>query len=169
MARRVLAEAWAVDVCIRVTVLRARMSMVMAAGQNSADPERRAVADAVDTLLDRAQHAVERGRAGIAQRGPVTRWRGTSIGLAYQSLHAAEVLLVPLMTDEQIDAVVPAVVSRARAVLDPADARRIAIDQLPQQVANRAPGFRIDVQQAMNIGYDASDAMHVRVRNFRNL
>jgi hypothetical protein len=169
LAKRILSEAWAVDVCIRATVLRSQLSVATAAAPAGPEPERRAIAESVEALLDRAEHAIERGRAGLGQRGLVARWRGTSIGLAYQSLHAAEVLLAPLMTDEQIDAVVPSVVNRVRTVLDPADPRRVAIDQLPQRVANRAPGSRTALQQAMNIGYDAGDAMHVRVRNFRNL
>jgi hypothetical protein len=169
MGKGILSEAWAVDVCIKVTTSRSQLSVAMAAASASPDPERQAIADSVEALLDRAEQAVQRRRARLGQRGPVARWRGTSIGLAYQSLHAAEVVLVPLMTDEQIDAVVPTVVNRARTVLDPADPRRVAIDQLPQRVAARAPGFRTAVRQAMSIGYDAADTMHVRVRNFRNL
>ena len=169
MARGIYSEAWAVDVCIRVTLLRSQLSVAMAATPAAPESKRRAVAESVEELLDRAEHAIQRGRAGLGQRGLLARWRGTSIGLAYQSVHAADALLVPLMTEAQIDAVVPSVVNRVRAVLDPADPRRVAVDQLPQQVAKRAPGFRTAVQQAMRIGYDANDMMHVQVRNFRNL
>jgi hypothetical protein len=169
MSKGILSEAWAVDVCIKVTTLRSRLRIAAAAAPAGSGPEGAATAESVNELLKRADDAIQRGRAGLGQRGPIARWRGTAIGLAYQSVHAAEVLLVPRMTDEQIDAIAPAVVGRVRAVLDPADPRRVAIDQLPDRVAKRAPGFRTAVQQAMSIGYDASDSMHVRVRNFRNL
>ena len=36
-------------------------------------------------------------------------------------------------------------------------------------MAELRPGYRTAVQQAMRIGYDASDRTHVRVRNFRNM
>jgi hypothetical protein len=169
MARPILSEAWAVDVCIRVAMLRAQLSVAMAAAPAVPEAERREIAESVETLLDRAEQAIQRRRVGLGQRGLVARWRGTAIGLSYQSLHAAEVLLVALMTDEQIDAVIPSVVNRVRTVLDPTDPRRVAVDQLPQRVSARGPGFRTAVQHAMSTGYDAGDAMHVRVRNFRNL
>jgi hypothetical protein len=89
--------------------------------------------------------------------------------VAYQSLHAADVFLVDLLPDEQIQVLVPSVVARATAALTPGDPRRAAIEQLPQQVAELRPGYRTAVQQAMRIGYDASDRTHVRVRNFRNM
>ncbi|HEY7272867.1 MAG TPA: hypothetical protein VH502_09045 [Actinoplanes sp.] len=167
---RPIPEQWAVDACVRITGLRNLKDVALAGAQPAGEAARRAaVARAIESFLDTAVDAFDRRAKWMGRRGPIDRWRGTSVVVAYQSLHAAEVFLVDLLPDEQIQVLVPSVVARATAALMPGDPRRAAIEQLPQQVAELRPGYRTAVQQAMRIGYDASDRTHVRVRNFRNM
>jgi hypothetical protein len=167
---RPIPEQWAVDACVRITGLRNLKDVAMAGEQPPADAAKRAaVARAIDSFLETAVDAIDRRAKWMGRRGPIDRWRGTSVVVAYQSLHAAEVFLVDLLPDEQIQVLVPSVVARATAALMPGDPRRAAIEQLPHQVAELRPAYRTAVQQAMRIGYDASDRTHVRVRNFRNM
>lgn len=167
---RPIPEQWAVDACVRITGLRNLKDVAMAGIQPPGDAAKRAaVARAIESFLDTAVDSIDRSVKWMGRRGPIDRWRGTSVVVAYQSLHAAEVFLVDLLPDEQIQVLVPSVVARATAALMPGDPRRAAIEQLPQQVADLRPGYRTAVQQAMRIGYDASDRTHVRVRNFRNM
>jgi hypothetical protein len=166
---RPVAEQWAVDACVKITAIR-NLKDVALAGPSRRDPEKReAVAKAIEKFLATAEMAIDPKRRFLGVRGPVDRWRGTSVVVAYQSLHAAEVFLVDLLPDEQVQVLVPTVEARARAALDPADPRWLAVDQLPAVVAERRPGYRTAVQQAMRIGYDTADRAHVQVRNFRNM
>ncbi|MFL6127457.1 MAG: hypothetical protein ACJ73E_00130, partial [Mycobacteriales bacterium] len=52
-------------------------------------------------------------------------------------------------------------------LLDPADPRRRQIDELSAMPPG--PGKRAAVQSAMAVSYAASDQLHVRVRDFRNI
>ena len=163
-----LPEQWAVDACVKIMAIRSLAEVAMATPARGDPAKREVVRKAIDKFLYAAQEAIRRD-AGRQKRGPIDRWRGTSVVVTYQSLHAAEVFLVDLLPDEKIMVLVPSVVTRAQAVLDPADPRRAAIDHLPQRAMERQPGYRAEVQQAMRIGYDASDRIHVRVRNLRNM
>lgn len=168
-SRPVLSEPWAVDAAVKIAELRHSARTAATDPPASGTPERRKAAlDAVEELLENADRAVRR-RHPLLPRGPLDRWRGTSVATAYQNLHTAEVFLVDLLSNERLGALVPTVVARVQTVLDPADPRRAAIDQLPQQPSTLGPEARAAIQQAMRIGFDATDQLHVRVRNFRNL
>ncbi|MEH0845732.1 hypothetical protein V6U81_25420 [Micromonospora sp. CPCC 205711] len=167
MQSRLWPEQWAIDAAVKTATIERQMHIALAEPGRQRDLQRQATAQAIVTLLSSARDATERGR--WRWRHPHDRWRGTSVVRAYQSLHAAEVFLVNLLSDEQIAALIPNVVARVQATLHPADPRRTLIDRLPDMAAARAPGTREVVQQAMTIGYEAADQLHVRVRNFRNI
>lgn len=71
------------------------------------------------------------------------------------------------MSKEEIEALVPKVQARAAAVLDSADPRRRQIDELSRM--DPGPRKRAAVQSATAVAYEASDQLHVRVRDFRNI
>src|SRR4051794_5216284 len=96
------AEQWAVQVAVESMQRRRRVDIVCS---DSLDARRRATADAIYALLDFADDATQRdrrktGRPAKRNRGMWDRWRGTSVEKAYQSLHAARVLLTDLLPED---------------------------------------------------------------------
>ncbi|MEV6842370.1 hypothetical protein [Actinoplanes sp. NPDC051411] len=152
-----LNEQWAQDLAVRVETLR-RLKDIACAG---ADPGPSAAA--VDAFLDRADAAVRKqNRRG---RPLLDHWRGLSVTTAFENVHAAEVFLVDLMTEEQIRVLLPSVMARARAVLDADDPRLHDIRKLTEDDLF----CRTHFQQAMRAGFTAEDQIFARVRTFRNL
>lgn len=160
------AEQWAIDAAVKAATIE-HQTRIAQSTPGADDPRRREVVQAIEALLASARRATRRGR--LPWRSPSDLWRGTSVVQAYQSLHAAEIFLVELLAPEQILVLIPKVVARGQTVFGPTDPRRAAIDALPAMAAAGDPATRAALQQAMSIGYDAADELHVRVRNFRNI
>jgi hypothetical protein len=157
-------EQWATHVSVEADGIEHRMRVALATGGDGQD--RKATARAIEVLLDAARRAARR-RGRWRWRGPFDRWRGSSVEGAYQSLHAARIFLVNLLPDTEVDALTPSVVARAATTLNSDDPRRVQIDQLTTMPADRAK--RAVLREAMEITYDASDQLHMRVRGFCNI
>jgi hypothetical protein len=161
-------EQWAIQASVEADAIEHRMRVALAAGP--LDENRRATAEAIAELVASAREATQRRRRRRFSRrfrGPFDRWRGTSVERAYQSLHAARVFLVELLPAEDVNALAPSVVARAATILSRDDPRRLEIDRLLHMPPG--PAKRAALRQAMEITYDASDQLHVRVRGFRNI
>jgi len=130
------------------------------------DDNRKATARAIEDLIGAAREAARR-RGRWRWRGPLDRWRGNSVERAFQSLHAARIFLVNLLRPEEVDALAPSVVARAATILRNDDPRRVEIERLSSMRPGRAK--RAILREAMEITYDATDQLHVRVRSFRNI
>jgi hypothetical protein len=157
-------EQWAIQASVEADSIEHRMRVALAT--RPLDEGRKAAARGIEELLAAAREATRRqGRR--RWRGPLDRWRGTSVERAYQSLHAARVFLVHLLPDDDVDALAPGVVARAATILRTDDPRRVEIDQLPSMPPG--PAKRATLRQAMELAYDATDQLHVRVRGFRNI
>jgi hypothetical protein len=157
------AEQWAVQVSVEADSVEHRLEVALAAAP--LDDHRGKVAEAIRELVAAARVAARR-RGGWRVRGPFARWRGTSIERAYQSLHAAKVFLVEVLPAEDLDALVPNVEARAATCFRRDDPRRVEIESLQHMPSG--PAKRAKLRQAMELTYDASDQLHVRVRGFRN-
>ena len=157
-------EQWAIQAEVKARTIEYQMA-VSQAGKTPA-PRQQAAEKAIRDLLAVTDESIRR-RGRLSRRGPLDRWRGTAVERAFQSLHAAEIFLVDLLPDEELNALVPKVLARADAVLERGDPRRHVIDQLPGLPAG--PTKRAALQAGMTIAYDASDHLHVRVRDFRNI
>lgn len=157
-------EQWAIQASVEADSIEHRMRVSLTS--EAVDERRKAAAHGIEDLLHSAREATRR-RTRWRWRGPFDRWRGTSVERAYQSLHAARILLVHLLPSEDVSALVPSVVARAETMLKPDDPRRTQIDQLPRMESG--PAKRAALRQAMEITYDASDQLHMRVRAFRNI
>ncbi len=129
------------------------------------DAKRQASVEAIERLLKTARAATQQ-RRWLHWRGIFDRWRGTSVGRAYQSLHAAEIFLVDLLPDEEIDALIPRILVRDTTDVDGDDPRRAQIDQLLKATPKSK---RAAVKSALTYSYDVSDQAYVRVRDFRNV
>jgi hypothetical protein len=131
------------------------------------DGSMEATESAIKSLLAWSRQATTRRGWFPWWRGPLDRWRGTSIEQSYRSLHSARIFLVDLLPREDIDALIPSAIARVATCLEPGDIRRLDIDNLPNEA--RLDRKRAKLKQALAIGYDASDQLHSRVRGFRNI
>jgi hypothetical protein len=122
----------------------------------------------------------------------VNAWTGAAVEGAFVNLHATEVVLTNLYSEQEINSRVPDVLARMRTCLPVDDERRIRAETLfgaqanaaapaatarqrwrngrsnggdPVTLAERRAGLR----DAMRVSYDAADELHTRVRSFRNV
>lgn len=160
---RLWPEQWAVDAWVKATAIESRMAIACAGRPPGARQE--VVVAAIQNLLTTARAATERKRRR-RWRGLNDRWRGASVGRAYQSLHAAEIFLVELLPEDEIDALVPRILARDATGLDRDDPRRQEIKQLLEATSTSK---RAAVKSALTYLYDVSDQAYVRVRDFRNV
>jgi hypothetical protein len=154
-----LNEQWAQDLAVRIEILR-RLKDVACSG-NGSTPSAAAVAAFLDTADAAVRQRNGRGRSLL------DRWRGLSVTRGFENVHAAEVFLVDLMTDDQIRVLLPSVVARAQATLDADDPRLGDVRELVQ--SNEPFLCRAHFKQAMRAGFTAEDQVFARIRTFRNL
>src|SRR5262245_13747804 len=157
-------RVWAQDVNVAVDVMTARLD-ALAATDDGFAPAQQAIADGVRRRLAAARNATLR-------HDPVpgamsNRWRGTPVYAAYQTLHAAERMIVALYPSDEVEAEIPEAVARVESGLDRDDPRRIAalalLDGCPTDPLRRA-----QLAKAVEVGFGAADAEYARLRNFRN-
>lgn len=161
----VFKEQWAVHAQARANALKEQVDMAAASGDLT--PRQQACAQSVRDLLAKAKRATRRDHSWWPFRGMLERWRGASIQAAYLNLHAAEVMMVDLLTDEEVNTRAPAAVAHAVSSLEPNDPRKQHIQWLQRVTDMREKRARL--AHTLEIGYDASDTLHVRVRDFRNV
>ena len=114
--------------------------------QNGAAGRRRSAAtvtcnvgEAVTThLTDARQAACDTDRAGRMAR-LVNVWSGALVCRAFAGLHAAKVVLVDLYAEEDIQAAVPAVLTRLQTCLPSCDQRRKRAEELFGSQVSRVP------------------------------
>jgi len=159
------AEQWAIQAAVKADTIEHQT--LIAKATRTLDARGQAAVDAIMSLLTSARCATKCRHRRIRHRGPIDRWRGASVEKAFQSLHAARIFLVEVLSDEEVDALVPKAKARMEATLEPDDPRRQLSDQLSKETPG--PARRAILQQVMTITYDASDTSHVRVRDFRNI
>jgi hypothetical protein len=146
---------------VKADSIESRLRQSLAA--RPADARTQATAEAIQKMVDRSREATTRvGR----RRGFRDAWRGTSVGQAYQSLHAAEILLLDVLPGEDVEASVPYIMARAFEILDPEDPRRVALESL-QDVDPATK--RAYLRNTLALVYGAADQAYVRVRDFRNV
>jgi hypothetical protein len=171
MTNDVLQEQWARDLSVRIEVLRHQKLIACADHRAHRWGHRRArhlAAEAVDHFLYEAEQAIRPRPRWPHGRRPLDHWRGITVVKAYESVHAAEMFLVDLLSDDQIRVLLPAVVARAQATLDPGDPLRKDLGSLQEWRTGRKV-CRVRFQQAMRAGFRAEDQIYLRIRTFRNL
>ena len=156
-------EPWASQASVQADNV-ARAARLALDGEPS--PYQQRIIDAIDHLLGHVKESSARKR--FWQR-PLDRWRGTSVERAHGNLHAAKVLLVDLLPEHEIDTLIPSAVARASSSLKRRDIRRSDIEALQTDPPSDLVEKRAQVKRAVEIGYDALDQHHTRIRGFRNL
>jgi hypothetical protein len=126
-----------------------------------------AVKTTVENMLAAAQRATLRGR--FRWRSLIDRWRGTSVECANCNLHAAKIALVDVLDEREVNARIPGGGGPCRYL--PQSHRRAPREhrQTPRRSRLVRGGKRAGLKRALEIGYDASDQLHVRLRGFRNI
>jgi hypothetical protein len=104
-------------------------------------------------------------------RSPVERlvdaWSGAAIRRAFLNLHAAEVAMVALLSEEQIGSRIPEALVRLEKLHRSDQRRREA--ELILRHDRQGPKRRAGFAEALRLGYEIKDARHAQVRSFRNI
>lgn len=161
-------RVWTQGVEVTVAALRARLRAIRAREKQRIpllQPEAEAVCSGIEGLLDRAEKAASGKYPKYYSFGG--RWRGNCIEAAFQSLHKAEAEIVRLYDDAEVDAEVPEAVARAEAGLNRDDLRRIAAQELVGMESGHCK--RTTLSKIVQIGHEAADRQHSRIRSFRNV
>ena len=155
---RVVRRIWVPQVAVDVEAMQARVKVAEARGS---DP---AVVAGVRVHLERAMNAAFR-------RDPLpTRWgnwwRGTLVETAYRHMHAAEVQMIDLYSDDELQAEIPAAVARAQTALHREDVRQWTVEGLR---ACPPAQLRPQLRRLTADSFAAMDAQHGQLRSFRNI
>jgi hypothetical protein len=157
----VVRRIWVPQVAVDVEVLRTRVNAAQARGL---DPVHQAVAEGVRLHLERATNAAFR-RDPLPTRW-ANWWRGTLVETAYRHMHAAEVQIIDLYTDRELEAEIPAAVARAQTALHREDVRQWTVDGLRACTPSQ---LRPELRRINTDSYAAMDAQHGQLRSFRNI
>jgi hypothetical protein len=162
---RLWPEPWASHASMQAAAIQGELNHALA--KRDLTQVEMSVKSTVEDMLKTARAATERSR--IRWRGPTDRWRGTSVERSHYYLHAAKIAIVDVLDAREVDARIPGAVARVATCLTPTDMRRPSIDALLDFDQIGLPEKRAGLKRALEIGYDASDQLHARVRGFRNL
>ncbi|RYV52088.1 hypothetical protein [Pengzhenrongella frigida] len=161
LSKQLWAEQWAVDASVKADSIESQLNQALAV--RPPDAKTTVTTDAIMKLIDRSRSVTTRDRR---RRGLKDSWRGTSVGQAYQSLHAAEILLLDVLPDAEVDAMVPQLMARAAEVLARDDPRWVALESLPDLEPDARRAY---LRNLLALIYGAADQAYVRVRDFRNV
>jgi hypothetical protein len=160
-------RSWSQEIETTTAALRMRLEMIRSrrppAGASEA--ERTAICSGVEILLSSAERAArgEEPQYGLLR----SWWRGTSIEAAFRKSHQAEAELAKMYADAEVEAEVPAAVARTQLALNRDDPMREAACHLIHMPPG--PGRRLLLAKVIQVGHEAADGAHTRIRNFRNI
>ena len=163
---RLWPEPWASQVAVEAGLIRTHLAIAVASGPSTA--VRDVAAHEVEGLLAQVDAAI-RAQGRDARRLPsLDRWKGATVERAYGSLHGARVALVDVLSDADVSAWFPEAVGRVSQILTTTDPSRV---HLEKQLTASLTGDerRVELKQALRLGYEASDRRYAQVRSFRNL
>ena len=160
-------QAWVLEVIGAVAADRVRLRTIKIRGDRRPLPAAEAdeLHDGIEELLCTAEKAAR----GVEprRRRLVGWWQGGCIETAFHNLHRAEAELVRLYSDDEVDAEVPEAIARTDIGLHRNDPRRCAALKLVSM--KDAEAKRILLSKVVQIGHEAADRQHSRVRVFRNI
>lgn len=156
--------------------LRARQLEAALAGAEArrADDERPSRDGFFDTYANIVRERIDDARAATAQDRGWQRFRqwlsGSSLEIAWRSLHAADAALTMILPARSLEALVPEVQASLTTVLGEKDARTKAyLDALATFVQDKSLDEHRDDLSEMRESIDASsDVAHANIRSYRN-
>jgi hypothetical protein len=161
--RNRLRRVWAQDVIVRADMLQAKLEGIL--HDEALSPGGRKLSRAVVQRLTAARKAALKVSPCPGRMS--NWWRGTLVDAAYQNLHVAEILMVAIYTDAQIEAEIPEAIARVEARLDRDDPRRVAALSLHDSRLSSSVR-RERLAKAVQVGFEAADFEYTRLRGFRN-
>ena len=165
--RRVGGRSWSQEIETTVAALRLRIGMIRCRPvlPPMSERERDAVLAGVESLLAAALTAAE--GADPEYRRFKSWWRGTSIEAAFRKSHQAEAELARLYADFEVTAEIPAAVARVDLALNRDDPMRAVAGRLG--ALPPGPEKRALLAKVIQVGHEAGDGSHARLRSFRNI
>jgi hypothetical protein len=160
----IVRRVWAQDVLVRADRLRATLNAIKA-DHADLEPGKCAIAAEAEKRLSDASKAAR--RESLKPRPVLNWWRGTLVEAAYQNLHAAEILMASLYDAHRVEAEIPEAIARVEVTLHRDDPRRIDALGLKGKDGGD-PLVRERFVKAVQVGFEAADAEHARLRSFRN-
>jgi hypothetical protein len=168
-------EAWRAQVRAKADYLENQLEFLLATEAARPPPLRRLKPDAVEAVKTAVTEQLRKARDAAApeSRHPKTvgrmvqAWSASQMRAAYLSLHAAEVAMIPLLSDDEIEARIPEALARLDK-LAATDQRRLAAEV---RLRARGPvrGRRAEYTTAVRLGYGIKDAQHAQLQSFRNI
>jgi hypothetical protein len=159
-------RVWALEAAAAVAADRVRLRAIRARSDTPLPAvEVEALLDGIEELLDRAEKAacgINPGHTPL-----ISWWRGNCIEAAFQNLHRAEAEMVRLYSDDEVDAEIPEAIARAEVGLNRDDPRRLAALRMAALKDDTLK--RITLSKIVQIGHEATDRLHSRIRVFRNI
>lgn len=152
---RLPSSGWRCIAQVRITELRSRAGSVEAGNPGSAT--------GVHDLLDQAQRGVN------APRGPLSAWLGTSVEMAWRNIHAAEVALLRVCTEDELIGRSSELDALVELYLPATDRRRMDLNDRYMQNHKFTDDDRALVVGAVDAAYHEYDNQRSRVRSFRNV
>ncbi len=161
---------WAQDVLSEAAALQTRLDSIVAGGLTPAQQK----------VADGACGRLEAARSAAIRQDPIPGrlsnwWRGTLVEASFQNLHAAESLLAGICPAETVWAEIPEAVGRVESLLNRDDPRLASAEALHQErdtVLAASPAdlarVREGLRKTVEVGLNAADAEHTRLRSFRN-
>lgn len=165
--RRHGGRSWSQEIETTVTALCTRADLIQSRPlpPGLTEAERAAILTGVRSLLDGALHAA-RGEEP-EYRTLRSWWRGTSIEAAFRKSHQAEAELARLYDPYEVAAEEWPALARVDQALnrdDPVRAQARALIDL-----DVGPHKRALLSKLIEVGHEAVDGSHARLRNFRNI
>ena len=159
-------RVWALEAAAAVAADRVRLRTLRARSDTPLPrAEVEVLCHGIEDLLTRADNAA----SGIAPKHTlfVSWWRGTCIEAAFHNLHRAEAEMVRLYSDAEVDAEIPEALARSDIGLNRDDPRRLAARKMSGMKDEDRK--RIMLSKIVQIGHEATDRLHSRIRVFRNI
>jgi hypothetical protein len=162
-------ETWRAHASVEADYLQHELDILKAKRSVSmSDALVNSVTNAVKEHLKEAQEAADpKNRPRTTAGRIVEAWSAAKPTTAFHSLHAAEVAMVPLLAEEEIEARIPEALARLEQ-LRRADQRR---REAEVQLREGKPGARRRAEYAMalRLGYELKDVQHAQLRSFRSI
>jgi hypothetical protein len=162
-------EAWRAQVRAKADYLQYELEHLLATqSRRLPQPVVDSVRTAVTEQLKKAREAAHPTSRHPATVGRMAEaWSAAKVRAAFLSLHAAEVAMVPLLPEDEIEARIPEALARL-AKLEATDQRRF---QAEVRLRAGKPGARrrADYTTAVRLGYGIKDVQHAQLQSFRNI
>jgi hypothetical protein len=160
-------QAWVPEAIGAVRADRVRLRTLQARGDRRPLPP--AEADELHEGIEEMLCSAENAALGVEPRHRrfTSWWQGDCVEAAFHNLHRAEAEMVRLYSDDEVDAEIAEAIARTDIGLHRNDARRCAAHKLVSM--KDADAKRILLSKVVQIGHEAADRQHSRVRVFRNI